>query len=319
MAKLSYHHKKNGVTYVYAIEKNYWDKDKKGPRNKQRCLGKLDPETGKIIPSKRRKKIVERAVSAPGVTATSRIAGPYLLLERITQEHGIDRLLKKCFHDKYEAMLSLVYFIVQKGIALSRSEAWSNASLHPFGKPIVSQRISELLREISEDERLHFLSLWSRHIIENDYLCYDITSVSSYSKNNEYTHFGYNRDNEYLEQINLAMLFGQKSLLPAYYRRMPGNISDVATLNTTIQSLNFLGTSNMHFILDRGFYSAYNINELYLRRHKFTIALPLGRKWVEKVLDKHFDNIASPINYLVTNKDEALYAVTELYEWGEKS
>ena len=298
MAKLSYHHKKNGVTYVYAIEKNYWDKDKKGPRNKQRCLGKLDPETGKIIPSKWRKKIVERAVSAPGVTATSRIAGPYLLLERITQEHGIDKLLKKCFHDKYEAMLSLVYFIVQKGIALSRSEAWSNACLNPFGKPIVSQRISELLREISEDERLHFLSLWSRHIIENDYLCYDITSVSSYStKITNILILVITVIMSLLNRLTWLCYLDNKSLLPAYYRQMPGNISDVAKLNTTIQSLNFLGTSNMHFILDRGFYSAYNINELYLRRHKFTIALPLGRKWVEKVLDKHFDNIASPINY----------------------
>ena len=69
----------------------------KGPGNKQRCLGKLDPETGKIIPSKRRKKIVERAVSAPDATATSRIADPYLLIERITQKHEIGRLLKKWF------------------------------------------------------------------------------------------------------------------------------------------------------------------------------------------------------------------------------
>ena len=115
---------------------------------------------------------MERAISALGVTVTSRIAGPYLLLERITQEHGIDRLLKKCFHDKCEIMLSLVYFIVQKSIALSRSEAWSNACLHPFGKPIVNQLIRELLQEIFENERLHFLSLWSKHIIENDYLCY---------------------------------------------------------------------------------------------------------------------------------------------------
>ena len=49
------------------------------------------------------------------------------------------------------------------------------------------------------------------------------------------------------------------------------------------------------------------------------MALPAGCKWVEKVLDKHFDNIASLMNYLVIDKDKALYAVTELYRWGEKS
>jgi len=50
--------------------------------------------------------------------------------------------------------------------------------------------------------------MWLEHVLEGDYLCYDITSVSS-ARHNEYTHYGYNRDNEQVEQINLAMLFGQ--------------------------------------------------------------------------------------------------------------
>jgi len=319
MKKLSYrHNKKNGTTYVYSIEKCYWDKKKKSPRNKQVCLGKLNLKTGKIIPSKRRSKIVKRAIAAPGVTATSRVAGPYLLLEQITHQHGLDKLLKRCFSDKWKFMLSLIYFIVHKGIALSRSESWSRSCLHPFDGAITSQRISEFLRKVSEDERQRFLSLWLEHILEGDYLCYDITSVSSYARHNEYTHFGYNRDNESLKQINLSMLFGQKKHLPAYYRRMPGNISDVSTLKTTIKSLDFLGATDMHLVLDRGFYSIDNIDELYKRRYKFTIALPTGRKWFEKYLDKHLENIASPKNYLMTGKDEALYVTTELYKWGKK-
>jgi transposase len=74
-------------------------------------------------------------------------------------------------------------------------------------------------------------------------------------------------DKEALPQIDLAMLFGQNSHLPAYYRRMPGNITDVATLKTTMQSLDFLGAVGMHFILDRGFYREQNIDELFLRHH----------------------------------------------------
>ena len=320
MAKLSYHrNKKTGVTYVYSIEKCYWDKKKKSPRNKQVCLGKLDPQTGEIIPSKRRSKIVKRAASAPDVTVTARIAGPHLLLEQITRKYCLDRLLKKCFSEKWELMLSLVYFIVHKGCALSRSEPWSTSCLHPFEKPITSQRVSDLLRDISEDERQHFLGLWLEQVLEEEYLCYDITSVSSYAKHNAYTHFGYNRDNESLEQINLAMLFGQKSCLPAYYRRIAGNISDVATLRTTVKSLDFLGTSDLHLVLDRGFYSAANIDELYRRRFKFTVALPTGRKWVEKYLDQHYDNIVSPLSYLMVGEAEALYAVTELHKWGENN
>ena len=318
MSKLSYRrNKKTGVTYVYSIEKSYWDKEKKSPRNKQLFLGKLNVETGEIIPPKRQRNIVERATSAPGITATARVAGPYLLLEQITHKYGLDKLMKKCFAEKWKLMLSLVYFLVHKGSALSRSESWSRSCLHPFSEPIVSQRISELLREVSEDERQQFLAMWLEDVLEEDYLCYDITSVSSYARHNEYTHYGYNRDNECLEQINLAILFGQKHQLPAYYRRMPGNISDVSTLKTTVKSLDFLGAASIHLILDRGFYSATNIDELYRRHHKFTIALPGGRKWVEAYLDKHRENIASPTNYLVTGENEALYTTTELHKWGE--
>lgn len=316
MASIAHHrNKKTGAVYVYSVE-SYWDKAKKAPRNKQVCLGRLDPATGEVVPSKRKRKIAERAAVAPGVTVTSRVAGPFLLLDGITRSHGIDKLLKKCFPEDFELVLSLVYYVVHKGGALSRSGPWSATCLHPFGDPIASQRVSELLRALSEDSRQRFLSLWLAHVVENDWLCYDITSVSSYARHNEYTHFGYNRDGESLEQINLAMLFGQKSRLPAHYRRLPGNIGDVATLKTTARSLDFLGAGPLHFVLDRGFYSVANIDELFGLRHKFTLAIPAGIKWVEAVLDRHCEGVVSPANYLSTGDEEALYAATEFHKWG---
>lgn len=317
MASQTYHHnKKTGVTYVYSVH-SYWDKEKKRPANKQVCLGKLDKETGEVIPSKRVGGVAKRAASAPEVTASALVAGPYLLLEKLTSATGLDTMLKKCFPEIHAELLSIVYFIVQKGLPLAHCEPWSVGHLHPCGKLLISQRISELLHRISEDARQKFLSLWLSKLMENDYLCYDITSVSSYAASNEYVKYGYNRDQEALPQINLAMLFGQKSRLPVYYRRMPGNITDVATLKTTMQSLDFLGGDGIHFVLDRGFYSEQNIDELFNRRHKFTIAVPSGRKWVEKIIDEYYETIQSPTNYLQLDDDESLFVQTVLHKWGK--
>lgn len=316
MSSISYHRdKKTGRIYVYRVE-SYWDKKKKAPRNKQICLGRLDQKTGEIIPSKRQRKIVERANAVPEVTVASRVAGPFLLLEKLSASSQIRDLLKKCFPDDFNLILSLVYYIVHRGEALSRSHSWSRNCLHPFEEIIPSQRISELLLRLTVDCRQRFLSLWLSHVQENDWLCYDITSVSSYARSNEYTHFGYNRDGESLEQINIAMLFGQKSRLPAHYRRLPGNISDVSTLKTTAKSLDYLGAGKLHFVLDRGFYSVSNLDELFRRHHKFTTAIPAGRKWIENILDNEYENITSPANYIVTGEDEALYAVSKFYKWG---
>jgi predicted RNase H-like nuclease (RuvC/YqgF family) len=45
--------KKTGAKYAFESV-SYWDKDKKQPRSKRRYLGKVDPETGEIIPSRGR-------------------------------------------------------------------------------------------------------------------------------------------------------------------------------------------------------------------------------------------------------------------------
>jgi len=315
MTNITHHRdKKTGAVYRYSVE-SYWDKEKKAPRNRQIYLGKVDPDTDELIPAKRRKKPEEKK-NVSKTTVTARVAGPFLLLEQISSKHGLTKLINKCFGEEAPMIQSLVYFLVQKGLPLSRIETWSQAVLHPVDDLISSQRVSELLRKICEDDRQRFFSLWMNQILEKDYLCYDITSISSYARNNEYLHWGYNRDGDSLEQINLAMLFGQNTRLPVYYRRLPGNISDVSTLKTTVKSLDFLGADSMHLILDRGFYSKANIDELYKQKHKFTIAAPVGRKWIEGIIDEHYESIASPRNYLSVNDDEALYAGTSLYQWG---
>lgn len=48
------YNKQNGVTYVYEVVENYWDKEKKQSRSKRKLIGKIDPVTGEIIPTSSR-------------------------------------------------------------------------------------------------------------------------------------------------------------------------------------------------------------------------------------------------------------------------
>ena len=45
------YNKQNGVTYVYEVIENYWDKEKKQSRSKRKLIGKIDPTTGEIVPT----------------------------------------------------------------------------------------------------------------------------------------------------------------------------------------------------------------------------------------------------------------------------
>lgn len=307
--------KKTGVTYVYEAF-SVWDKEKQQPRNKQVCIGKLDPETGEFIPSKRLDPH-QAAARDPVVTASTKVVGPTLVLEKITAELELDKVLKTSFPKIYQQVLSMAYYITIRGGPLSHLKAWSKSHAHPFGKELTSQRISEILRMLEADGQKTFFKKWGQKVLENDYLCYDITSVSSYGVLNEYLKYGYNRDRESLKQINLALIFGQRSQLPVYYNRLPGNISDVTTLHQFLKTFVYMEFSKLHLVLDRGFYSLKNVDDLLATRDKFILAVPIQRKWVQSLVDQIRGTIQDPDGYRKID-GETLYVHTRLYQWGQK-
>ena len=315
----NHYDKKTGATYVYSVE-SYWDKEKKQSRNRQTCLGKLDEKTGEVIPSGRKKRAPKRVVAAvatEGATAESRVVGPCRITDKVANDTGLARVVRKAFGGEAgDYALSLAYFEAQKGLPLSRSEAWSNTHEHPFGRCMTSQRTSDFLAAITDETQMRFFSLWMGKLSENDCFCYDITSISSYSEGNEYVRWGHNRDGERLPQINLAVLFGQTSGLPACLRSMPGSVSDVVTLKNTIKSLDFLGRTKLTFVLDRGFYSETNVTDLFKSRYHFILAPVTSRVWVRDILDKHYETIKRPDCYRKLAGGETLLMLTHLHDWG---
>ena len=53
MAIVHVYNRARGVTYVYESQ-SYWDKELKQPRSNRKLIGKLDPDTGEIVPTGKR-------------------------------------------------------------------------------------------------------------------------------------------------------------------------------------------------------------------------------------------------------------------------
>ena len=64
MAIIKQFDKRSGQTYVYD-SKSYYDKEKKCSRAKRTLIGKLDPETGEIIPTDGRNKGAKSKPDSP--------------------------------------------------------------------------------------------------------------------------------------------------------------------------------------------------------------------------------------------------------------
>ena len=107
VSQAHHHNKKVGVTYVYSVE-SYWDKEKKAPRNRQVCIGKLDKATGEIIPSQRKAKEAKKG-ELTGVTAETRIFGPAMLLDKLAKDTGLTSIVNRCFPELHAETMSLVY------------------------------------------------------------------------------------------------------------------------------------------------------------------------------------------------------------------
>lgn len=69
MAIIRQYHKDTDTTYVYESI-SYWDAEKQQSRSKRKLLGKVDPQTGEIIPTgKRGRKKKEAAPAEQGPEA----------------------------------------------------------------------------------------------------------------------------------------------------------------------------------------------------------------------------------------------------------
>ena len=292
------HNKKTGITYAYENEP-YWDKEKQQSRAKRTLLGRVDPKTGEIIPTRSYKRKTEpeaeeRSKRGPvPITKVQRsFYGASYLLDQIGKKTGIQQDLKECFSDHYRQILSIVYYLIlEENNALSRFSHWQRLHIHPYGKDIPSQRSTELFQSIDEENRMAFFKKQGRRRIEKEYWAFDITSISSYSQTLCQVKKGRNKEYDRLPQINLALLFGEESGLPFYYRKLAGNITDVKTVRQLMAEFDVMGYKKVNVILDRGFYSGGNINQLYKNHQKFIIGVKLGLNYVKEVLEKERESL----------------------------
>lgn len=290
-------------TYVYEST-SYWDRQKKQPRKHRRYLGKKDALSDKIVSTRK--------------AYQSKDYGNTYFLDAISCQTGLKNLLRKYFKDTWEEILTLIFYCISEAKPLYLAKLWAECTHCSTDSDLSSQRTSELLKELGEDEeaRLKFLKEWAKTGKNSSFIVFDITSFSSYSKKLELLEWGYNRDKEKLPQVNFGLIYGEPSSLPLFYSIYPGSISDVSTLKNMISYLDFLELKDSLFILDKGFFSLYNLNKLKAEMH-FLIPIPYSTTAAKELIQEHSD-IDSHKNIFLLNEN-ILHCVADKIKIGEKS
>ena len=267
--------------HTYLYECVSYRNENGAPRSKRIPVGKIDPISGerRYKPEYLERRAAEgrpvevvqvplqQAFTTEDIRHSSiRDYGAFYLYQKLAEQMGLLDALSISLPGYWEEVFNLAAYLVSTGNPFAYCEDWLDSTEAFLVGSLTSQRIRELLSDISKDERDEFYQTWCALRSEKEYLALDITSTSSYSEMVDSVEWGYNRDGENLQQINICLLMGYESRYPICQTVYGGNLKDDSTLQTTIRTFKALaGEKQMLTVMDKGFYSAKNVNAMFLR------------------------------------------------------
>lgn len=263
-------------------------------------LGTYDAKTGKI--SKPRAHKVPKNVFSYG--------GIYLI-EEILRELDLQKILVQIYgEDEYLKIKELILFKCLKADPLYLFSYWKQGSYLKDGRSPLScsADISKYILTLGEStkNREDFFYEWSKTLNSKSGILFDLTSISTYCKENEYCEKGYNKDRDQTGQVNLGMIYSKTKHLPIAYRTYPGSLKDVTTIKNLTELFQSLKLKILFLVLDRGFYSIQNIKYLTTKNTDFIVSIPQNRKIISDLILSTAEEITLPKNNFIYNS-ESIY------------
>ncbi len=301
-----------GKEYIYEITP-YYDSETKTVKQKSKYLGKN--VTGKPL------KV--RSQTSPFISIPKKVLsyGEYLPLLKIIDNLELEQLLSVVLPKEHIwPVLTIAMNYIIKPLASSHIQSWYEGTIlsemHP-DLPLSSQSISKLFNQIGNSStHIDFSNNLIRKISTSQTLVYDITSISSYSQMINLLEWGYNRDGLDLPQINLSLVVDKEREIPIMYDLYPGSIVDVSTLKNTIKKIQACGIQDYTLIMDRGFFSTPNMEEMVSTGLSFIIPPITTMKTVKEAISIIHSSISDPNNLNIYH-DEPLFVSPVTINVGE--
>lgn len=288
--------KVSGKTYVYYVTAAYRN-SKGNPTCDRISIGKLDEETGKLIPNRNYYEVYLKKPMPVNAGILDHGVGD--VTEKVFRKLGVTKLLQKYFPENEQEIRTAAQYMLSEGNVMSYLDEYTQTHQTPVKGNMSNEMCSKMFAALRMEDMQLFFREWMKQKKQTEYVAYDVTSISSYSSKYRDLEWGYNRDKERLPQINMGMYYGEDSGLPLYYRVYPGSISDKAHLKYMVADNEFINGKRTRFVMDRGFYSKENLQYLTEGGYRFVIALPGSLKYARELIQKHGQEIVNHSEYLL--------------------
>lgn len=267
----------NNKTYAYEVT-SYWDKELKRSRSSSKYLGPVDQTTNDVIKFIKKERGKEKLILD---------FGDAFFLYKFISESDIYKSLKTSFFDKYPELIPLMIYRFCTNSAMYNCAEWMSGSVLKIlykGVKLSSQRVSDFLSFLGEEslQREFFNGYLKLMGGSNKSIIIDATSLPN-QINIDFNAWG-RADGKIDKQFRFLCVVEQLSKTPLFYRLLPGNITDVSTLQPTILELKAMGVDNSFVLIDAGYFSESNICALYERNINFLTRMPAGRKIYNEII-----------------------------------
>ena len=266
-----------GHYYVYSVTSK-WDPEKgRSKKITGPCMGKITVQDG-FVRSKKYKALPK--------TMVVREYGVYVLLEQLNRD--LYERLREYFPDIFREIFTIAMLRIVHRCTGSNLKKFYDSSILCTEHPELALSANSVSKFMSYlgDQRPMMVEFMRSYVSDETTLLFDGTNIFSSSSAASYARKGYNHGKRKTTQVNLLYIFDGTSHMPVYYRMLPGNIVDKASLTASIRES---GAHKGIIIGDKGFYS--KANTAFLDAGGFSYILPLNSNtaYIDESFAKELD------------------------------
>ena len=232
--------------------------------------------------------------------------GPEYTFSEALKREGIWDVFASVMPKKSDTLMTLLLHKMLWTEACQYAEDFWRTSYARMAFPnakLKSQRISEFLAELGDEAVFRrFFDAYMGHIIGKSGTSKHSIIVDSTGLPND-CHMDLTAVNVHngvkSNEIRLILVMDRTTGFPLYFRYVKGNILDVSTLTNTIAGLKRYGIDVDHCILDAGYYSGGNIEDLNFSNIPYLLRLRAGNNIYDDLVYAHVDGLDNYENRVI--------------------
>ena len=268
--KIQYQRDKNGNVYAYT-NTSYMENGEK--RNKRTYLGRVDPETGGILPRvpgrSKEEKEAKKAESAIKELDRLHYAdyGGVHFLDQVQRRVGVGECLARAFGTSSRKILacSIALCLADGGSFCDIGDVAETTWLTEYyglKTSFDSGTLSKLTNKIGMS--MDNIDEYYRHRVAGSrgVIAWDTTTKGTNTEMDGFADWVVgNKDGEDIRQVKVGVATDMRGV-PLMERHFPGTLSDMDTVRYMIEDLRRFGREDAVLVMDRGFASGVNIKDL---------------------------------------------------------